>query len=65
MMASLVEDGKESTCNVGDPGLTPQSGGSLGEGKVYPLHYSCLTNSMDGGAWQDRVHGVAESDTTE
>ena len=24
--------GKESTCNAGDPGSTPRSGGSLGEG---------------------------------
>ena len=30
-----------------------------------PLQYSCLENSMDGGAWQTTVHGVAESDLTE
>ena len=23
-----------------------------------PLHYSCLENSMDRGAWQTTVHGV-------
>ena len=28
-----------------------------------PLQYSCLENSMDGGAWQATVHGVAESRT--
>ena len=33
------------------------------EGKSYPLHYSCLENSMDRGAWQAIVHGVTESDT--
>ena len=25
----------------------------------YPLHYSCLENPMDRGAWQTMVHGVA------
>ena len=25
------------------------------------LQYSCLENSMDGGAWQATVHGVTES----
>ena len=28
-----------------------------------PLQYSCLKNSMDRGAWQDTVHGVAKSQT--
>ena len=32
--------GKESTCNVGDPGLIPGSGRSTGEGIGYPLQYS-------------------------
>ena len=26
--------------------------------------YSCLENSLDRGAWQATVHGVAESDVT-
>ena len=30
-----------------------------------PLQYSCLENSMDRGAQQALVHGVAESDMTE
>ena len=29
--------GKESTCNVGDLGLTPELGKSPGEGNGYPL----------------------------
>ena len=32
-----------------------------GEGNGYPLHYSCLENSMDSGAWQATVHGVTKS----
>ena len=32
--------GKESTCNVGDPGSIPGSGRSAGEGPGYPLQYS-------------------------
>ena len=32
-----------------------------GEGPGTPLQYSCLENSMDGGAWWAAVHGVAKS----
>ena len=32
-----------------------------GEGNGNPLQYSCLENSMDTGAWQFIVHGVAEA----
>ena len=32
--------GKESTCNSADPGLTPGSGRSAGEGIGYPFQYS-------------------------
>ena len=39
--------GKESACNVGDPGLIPGSGRSPGEGNGYPLQYSGPENSMD------------------
>ena len=44
-------DGKESSRNVGDPSLIPQSGGSPGEGNGYPLQYFCLEKSMDRAAW--------------
>ena len=39
--------GKESACNVGDLGLIPGLGRSLGEGNGYPLQFSGLENSMD------------------
>ena len=51
---------KESTCNEGDLGLIPGLGISPGEGKVYPLQYSSLENSMDYSPW-----GHKESDTIE
>ena len=35
-----ISVGKESGCNVGDPGLIPGSGRSPGEGIGYPLQYS-------------------------
>ena len=56
-------DGKESLCNVGDPGSIPGLGRSPGEENGYLFQYSCLENSMDRGAWQVTVHGVAKSRT--
>ena len=32
-----------------------------GEGNGTPLHYSCLENPMDRGAWWAAVHGVAQT----
>ena len=32
--------GKESSCNAGDPGSIPGSGGSAGKGIDYPFQYS-------------------------
>ena len=56
-------DSKEYACNVEDlgsiPGLERSPGGRHGN----PLQYSCLENSMDRGAWQATVHGVAKSQT--
>ena len=46
----------------GNPGVGHSNPG-VGHGN--PLQYSCLENPMDRGAWQTKVHGVAESDMTE
>ena len=56
-------DGKESACHAADLGLIPGLGRSPGEGNGYPLHYSCLENPMDRGAWWATVHRVAKSQT--
>ena len=43
--------------------IPPGSGRSPGEGKSYPLQYSCLKNSMNRGTWQVIVHGITKSCT--
>ena len=47
---------KESTHNAGELGSIPGLETFPGEGKGYPLQYSCLENSMD-----CTVHGVTKS----
>ena len=49
--------------DIRDMGSIPGSGRSSGEGRGNLLHYSCLENPMDRGAWWATVHGVAKSQT--
>ena len=56
-------DGKASARNAGDLGSISRLGRSLGEGNGNPLQFSCLENSMEGGAWWATVQGVAKSRT--
>ena len=58
--------GKESQAKAGDvtdmdsiPGLGRSPGGGHGD----PLHYSCLENPMDRGAWRPTAHSVTKSPT--
>ena len=54
-------DGKESARNAGDPGSSPESGRSLGEGNGQPLQYSCLGNPWTeepGGPQSTALHMV-------
>ena len=53
-------DGNKSAYNAGDPGSISGSRRTPEEGNGNPLQYSCLENSMDGGA----SVGHKESDTT-
>ena len=47
--------------DLGDMGLIPELGRYPGERNGNPLHYSCLENSMDRGAWWAAFHEVANS----
>ena len=55
---------KELVANAEDTGypcLIPGSGRSPRKGNGKPLHFSCLGNPIDRGAWQATVHEVSES----
>ena len=59
-------DSKESTCNVGDLGLIPELGRSLGGGHGNPLQYYCPENphgqrSLVGdNPWGSKESGMTE-----
>ena len=58
---------KNPPANAGDTrdvGFIPGSERSPGVENGNPVQYSCLENSMERGAWQGTVHGVAKTDTT-
>ena len=54
----MVKNLPTNTGNLRVMGWIPGSGRSLGGGNGNPLHYSCLENPMDRGAWQATVSGV-------
>ena len=56
----LVKNLPDNAGDIKDVGLIPGSGRSPGEENDNPLQYSCLENSMDRGAWEAIVHGVAK-----
>ena len=47
--------------NAGDVSSISGSGIVPREGNGNPLQYFCLENSVDRGAWQATVHGVAKN----
>ena len=52
---------KDLPTNAGGMSSISGSGISPGEGNGNPLQYSCLENSLDRGAWQAIVHGIAKN----
>ena len=50
-VALMVKNHLPMQVDIRDPGSTPGSGRSPGEGDGNPLHYSCLENLTDRGAW--------------
>ena len=52
---------KNLPANVGDGGSISVWGRFPREGNGNLLQYSCLDNTMDRGAWNAMVHGVAKS----
>ena len=49
--------------NAEDTGPLPGLERVPGVGNAHPLHYYCLENSMDRGAWWAAVHGDKRSRT--
>ena len=49
--------------SAGDLGSITGSERFPWKGNGNPLQYSCLENSMDGGAWQAAAHGIAKNQT--
>ena len=60
-VALVVNNPPANTGDIRDTGSIPGSGRSPGGGHGNPLHYSCLENPMDRGAWHAKVHRVAKS----
>ena len=48
---AVVKNPPDNAGDSRDMGSIPGSGRCPGEGNGTPLQYSCLENSMDGGAW--------------
>ena len=61
LVAQMVNNLPANVGDISDMGSLPGLGRSLGEGNGNPLQYACLENSVDEGAWQATLHGVAKS----
>ena len=62
-MVLVVNNMPVNAGDIRDVGSVPGSGRSPGGGHGNPFQYFCLEKSMDRGAWQVTVHGVAKSRT--
>ena len=59
-VALVVKNLPTNAGNIRDTGSIPRSGRSPRVGNGNPLQYSCLEKSMNKGAWQAAVYGVAK-----
>ena len=59
----MVKNPPADSGDARDADSIPKSERGPGGGSENPLQYSCLENSMDRGALQTTVHGVAKSQT--
>ena len=57
----MVKNPSANAGDIRDMGFIPRSRRSSGGGNGNPLHYSCLENPIDRGAWRVTVHGIAKS----
>ena len=65
-VALVVKNLLANAGHIRDVVLIPRLGRSTGGGHSNPIHYSCLENPMDRGAWRATVHTyhrVAKSQT--
>jgi len=60
-VALVVKNPPANAGDIRDWGSVPGSGRSPGGGNGNHLHYFCLENPMDRGAWQATVCEVAKS----
>ena len=60
---SVLKNSPANAGDIKDTGSIPGLGRFCGVGNGTPLQYSCLENSMDGGAWWATVCAVAKSRT--
>ena len=60
-MAQVIKNPPASAGDERDIGLIPGLGRSPGAEQSNPLHYSCLGDPMNRGAWWPAVHEVAKS----
>ena len=60
-VALVIKNPPANAGDARDMGSIPGSGRSPGIGNGNQLQDSCLESSVDRGAWQATVHGVAQS----
>ena len=61
LMVLVVKNLPANAEDIRETGSVSGLGGSPAGGHGNPLHYSCLENPMDRGAWQATVHRIAKS----